>query len=328
MSFKARVKPQLERQFDIIEVYDDGTGGANEVARVRLADSSEVVVKVMLSNKIYHQRRKALTETAMYLLDVGLGGSRVVPDLYAELFQPTPTYTKWWGEENSEGANRVCQVIREYAPCGPGDEWRGEMYGQLGNLDKADAYCHGIIGDHPDAERISILDFITINQDRSARNWVTNHGERFFAIDNGMAWFHEYPESEDWKYGCAIDDVILQKHPWQFISGVFSTTWAGRVLSTPMQAALDAFDETAFLRGIDEASVTLGFPPLSGDWRFEGLLRRLRWIRDNRRQPTAEEYRGWHQGSEMMTPPEIVASGGKVVWKIEMDYNEANSQWT
>lgn len=320
-AFQDRVKPQLDTQFAVIEVYDDGTGGANEVARVKLVDNSEVVVKVMLSNKIYHQRRKALTEVAMYLLDRGFGGTRVVPDLYVELFKLTPAYEQVWGSRNKEDAERVCTVVRSYAPCQPGDEWRGEMYGQLMNLDHADIQCRGTIESHPDAERISILDFITINQDRSARNWVTDHGRRFYAIDNGMAWFHEYPESDDWKYGCAIDDVILQVKPWKFISGVFSTSWAGKPLSPAMQAALDNFSEVAFLRGIDEASVILGFPPLSGDWRFEGLLRRLRWIRDNRRQPTAEEYRGWHAGSEMMTPPEVVASGGKVVWKLEMDFD-------
>lgn len=323
-NFKRCIKPQLKDNLNLVEIYDNGTNGDNEVCRVRLIDNSDIVIKVMLANKKYHQRRKALTEVTMYLLDKGLNGNRVVPDVYVELFELTPAYEKVWGKNNIEGHQRVCSVVRGFAPHGPGDEWRGEVYRTIGDLDKADIHCKEIIEHHPDAERISILDFITINQDRSARNWVTDYGKRFYAIDNGMAWFHEYPESDNWKFGCAIDDVILQRNPWQFISGVFTTSWAGMPLSAHMAEALNNFDELDFLQGIENAAQALGFPAgLSEDWRFEGLLRRLRWIRNNGRQPTAEEYRNWHQGSELMTPPEIVKSGGKIVWNLEMDYDLA-----
>jgi len=276
----------------------------------------------MLANKKYHQRRKALTEVVMYLLDDLIGGPRVVPDLYAELFRLTPAYARLWGEENYEGHGRVCQVVRDYAPAQPGDEWRGEMYLQLEHLDEADEHCKAVMSDHSDAEKISLLDFLTINQDRSARNWVTDHGARFYAIDNGMAWFHEYPESDDWKYGCAIDDVILQVEPWRFISGIFTTLWAGRDLSPALLDGLRNFDEAEFLKRIDRAAVDLGFPAgISADWRFEGILRRLRWMADQGRQPTAREYRDWYSGSDLFTPPEIVASGGEIVWKLEWDYD-------
>jgi hypothetical protein len=309
----------LERA-TVVEVYDDGTGGANEVARMRLEDGREVVDKVMLSNKIYHQRRKALTEVTAYLLDRGLGGAAIVPPMYAELFTPTPGYLALWGAENAEGAERVCRVVRQYAPAQPGDEWRGEVYRCIGNLAAADMQCRSILSAHPDAERISLLDFLTINQDRSARNWVTDHGHRFYAIDNGMAWFHEYPESDAWQQGCVIDDVILQVKEWSFISGIFSTLWAGRPLSPALLEGLWNFDQRNFLDGIDRAAVELGFPAgLSADWRFEGIMRRLDWITDHERQPTAEEYRAWHMGSPLMTPPEITETGGKIVWKLEMD---------
>jgi hypothetical protein len=47
-----------------------------------------------------------------------------------------------------------------------------------------------------------------------------------------------------------------------------------------------------------------------------GLKRRLEWIRDMKRFPTADEYRSWlNDGSEIFTPPEIVASGGQIVWQ-------------
>lgn len=320
MSFKATVKPQLKTTFAVVEVYDDGTGGSNEVARVCLEDGTHVVLKTMLAINPYHQRRKALTEATMALLDEGLGGARVVPELYAELFELTPAYVTAWGGENAEGHPRICQVVRSYAPDQPGDEWRGEMYAALGDLGAADRHCERVIASHPDAERISLLDFATINQDRSARNWVTDHGQRFYAIDNGMAWFHEYPENDNWRFGCAIEDVILQREPWQFISGVFTTSWAGRPISSPLLDSLRAFDERGFLKDIERVSRALGFPAdMSCDWRFEGILRRWRWMTEHGRYPSADEYRAWHTGSELMTPPEIVASGGRVVWQAEWD---------
>ncbi len=320
MNFKAIVKPQLLDAFTVIEVYDDGTGGANEVARIELADGMHVVIKTMLAITKYHQRRKALTEVVMYLLDHLMGEPRVVPDLYAELFKLTPAYATAWGETNVEGHSRVCQVLRGYAPCQPGDEWRGEIYRGTGKLNEADEICQRVIATHPDGEKISVLDFITINQDRSARNWVTDHGGRFYAIDNGMAWFHEYPDSDEWKNGCAIEDVILQREPWKFISGVFTTSWAGRPLSAHLLDKLRAFDESEFLACVDRAGEAVGFPAGMGDdWRFEGILRRLRWITEHGRQPRADEYRLWYRGSELFTPPEIVESGGKIVWRPEWD---------
>lgn len=320
-SFHNLVKPYLSQSFEIIEVYDNGTKGANEVARIKLANGVEVVQKVMLAIKIYHQRRKALTEYVMYLLDKGMGGNRVVPDLFVGLFELNGAYAHHWGDKNAEGHKRICQVVREYAPAMPGDEWRGEVYRNCGNLPHADEICKSVLNTHPDAERISILDFLTINQDRSARNWVTDHGSRFYAIDNGMAWFHEYPNGDEWKQGCVVDDVIIQVGEWQFISGVFSTLWAGKELSPMMQRALSNFNEQLFLAGIERAAIALGFPKgLSKDWRFEGILRRLRWIKARNRQPAKEEYRSWlKDGSNLMTPPEVVKAGGKVVWMPEWD---------
>lgn len=318
-----RISTLLEQPYQVIEIYDNGREGNNEVTHVRLADGTDVVIKIMLVNKKYHQRRKALTEATMESIDRQLGGKRVVPNVDVGLFELTQPYVAHWGAENPEGHKRVCYVIRGHGAGGPGDEWRGQMYRQLGNLDMADEHCKSVMETHPDAERISFLDFATINQDRSARNWVTRAGQDFTAIDNGMAWFHEYPDSDTWKYGCAIDDVILQVGEWRFISGVFSTLWAGRPLSDLLRQALAQFDESAFLEDIAYAAVKLGFPAeISQDWRFEGILRRMRWIRKLGMQPPAELYRSWHRdGSEFMTPPEITASGGKIVWQLAWDHD-------
>ena len=308
----------------------DGSNQSNEIGLLKV-DNIQIVQKVMLTSHKYHQRRKALTEMVHAWLDEGLGGSRVVPLTYAEGFKhinrwpglpPLPQkYSDIWGRHPEEsGRVRVCQVVHEYLPAVPGDEWRGDVYRARGNLAEADIHCRSVIEAHPDAERIALLDFLTINQDRSARNWITNRGQRFYAIDNGMAWFHEYPESDGWKIGCVIDDVLIQRGPWRFISGVFTTSYAGRQLSATLKTQLMAFNWKLFCKNLDTSCQWLGLPDLSSDWRFLGLKRR--WIRITRqgRFPSEGEYRGWlNDGSELMTPPEIVANGGKIIWKGDED---------
>jgi hypothetical protein len=317
-------KALLSQPYTVVDVYDDGTAGANEVSRVRLADGREVVLKVMLSTKIYHQRRKAITEVAFASLDEGIGGDRVCPNLYADLFRITPEYAQYWGKVNKERNERMCSVIREFCVGLSGQDWRGSVYSQTQDLPRADRIIKAHIESSPSAERMSLLDFVTINQDRSARNWVYDPiAKKFWAIDNGMAWFHEYPETDSWKQGCVIDDVILQKGDYRFISGVFTTLWAGRPISPDLMNRLQQFNSNKFLRNIAHGSYNLGFPPeMASDWRFEGLLRRLAWITEKGRQPTAEEYREWHKGSSLMTPPEIVETGGKVVWQIDWDFKK------
>jgi hypothetical protein len=250
-------------------------------------------------------------------IDEGLGGIRVVPFTYAEVFKTTDLYKAVWGEPKEAGRQRVCHVVHQYVDnATPGDEWRGQVYRQLRNLVKADEHCRAVIEDHPDAERIALLDFLTINQDRSARNWITNSGHRFYAIDNGMAWFHEYPENDDWKIGTVIDDVLIQRGPWRFISGIFTTSYAGRRLSNLLISQLRDFSWLLFCENLNLSCQWLGLSQLSLDWRFLGLKRRLMWIMEKERFPTAEEYRGWlENGSKLFTPPEIVASGGQLIWQ-------------
>lgn len=327
--FRDRVKLLLETgNYDFDRVMSDGgdrlhdgTNQSNEIGLIKAADGQNILQKVMLTSHKYHQRRKALTEMVHAWLDEGLGGQRVVPLTYAETFEPTEIYNRIWGEQSKElDRVRVCQVVHEFLQAVPGDEWRGHEYRRLGNLAEADLVCKNTIEAHPDAERIALLDFLTINQDRSARNWVTDLGRRFYAIDNGMAWFHEFPESNDWKIGCVIDDVLIQRRPWRFISGVFTTSYAGRRLSNLLISQLRDFSWLLFCENLNLSCQWLGLSQLSLDWRFLGLKRRLMWIMDKERFPTADEYRGWlENGSELFTPPEIVASGGRLVWQRAED---------
>lgn len=325
-AFRDSIKSRLDQgDFAFVRIMSDGgdrlhdgTNLSNEIGLWQLGNR-QILQKVMLTAKKYHQRRKALTEMVHAWLDEGLGGNHIVPYTYAEEFEPIGRYMAVWGDKPKDPERlRVCQVVHDYLEAIPGDEWRGVEYRWLGNLVKADAYCREVIESHPDAERMALLDFLTINQDRSARNWIVGGG-RFYAIDNGMAWFHEYPDTSDWKLGCTIDDVILQKEPWRFISGIFTTSYAGRLLSAELLGGLRTFDWQIFSDNLDLSCEWLGLPALSGDWRFLGLRRRLEWIRQTGYFPTAARYRAWFaKGSKLFTPPEIVASGGKIIWtKIE-----------
>jgi hypothetical protein len=329
---------------DLVEVYDNGTGGANEVAHWvdvsnRWANKGDenIVLKVMvISRPKVHQRRKALTEAVFWELDNGLGGETVSNPVEVGMWRKGlfPYHEEVFGNENSEGWQRMCWVKRGFSPGVPGDEWRGSLLRTHGNLADADAMAKRVIDTHPDAARIALLDILTGNQDRSARNWCTNLGQRFFAIDNGMAWFHEYwsrgeqnnyPEY-GWQQGFVIDDVLIQTGEWRFISGVFSTSWAGKPIPEPLLTGMRAFDAVVWVEKVAHACRLLGYPTeVATDWRFEAILKRMSWMAEKGRFPGANEYRFWRQaGSELLTPPEVIAAGGREIWNIKMDYEYLN----
>ena len=339
--FRDSVRHQFNSgQWELIQKFDDGTLGTNEIGHVKFFDGKEIVHKVMLAiEQYYHvppkgwdaleikptlgkvsgrQKRKALSEAVFSLLDKGIGGTIITPEIYVQIWEPFDSYYPHWGKENIEGHKRVCEVVREYVPDLMGPDWRGELYSKLESLPGADAEIKQVMTGSLDAQRMSVLDMLTINQDRSATNWATD-GNRFYAVDNGMAWFGEYPEG-DWRNGCAIDDVILQVDEWKFIAGAFSTLWEGRELSPELYDGMKNFDKNWFLNEVGKIAVALGLPEeLKKDWRFYAILKRLDWMVEHRRLPSAAEYRSWLEGSEFMTPPEAIASGGKIVWEPGWD---------
>jgi hypothetical protein len=109
---------------ELIEVFDDGTSGANEVARWR-SGKGEFILKVMVvSRPKVHQRRKALTEAAFWLLDEGIGGLVVSNPVGVGMWRDGqfPWHEAKFGAKNSEGWQRICYVLRGYSPGVPGDE--------------------------------------------------------------------------------------------------------------------------------------------------------------------------------------------------------------
>lgn len=325
---------------ELVEVYDDGTEGANEVAHWKDEDAEDFVLKVMvISRPKVHQRRKAITEATFWELDRELGGDIVCNPVEVGMWKDGqfPYHEEHFGEENSENWQRMCWVKRGYSPGAPGDEWRGALVGPSNGLANADRHAKAVIENHPDAARIALLDILTGNQDRSARNWCayTNDPERinlvrFFAIDNGMAWFHEYWSKGEqnnypeygWRQGFVIDNVLIQILPWRFISGVFSTCWEGKPLPPELLKGLEEFNWVGWRARIRLACEDLGYPgDMVWDWRFEAITRRASWMMTNARFPSAAEYRSWREnGSPLLTPPEVIASGGREIWNIKMDY--------
>ena len=117
---------------------------------------------------------------------------------------------------------------------------------------------------------------------------------------------------------------IIQKgsipKQWRFISGVFSTLWENEPLHEEIYEGMKNFDKKKWLKKIGEGAEKLGFPKnLSEDWRFFAILKRMDWMVENEKLPSKETYRGWLEGSEYMTPPEVVKAGGKIIWKPEWD---------
>lgn len=341
---------------ELMQIYDNGTNGANEVAQWKNDDGERFVLKVMvISRPKVHQRRKALTESVFWELDVGLGIGYVSNPVEVGMWKDGtfPYHEKTFGQFNVDGWQRMCWVRRGYSLGVPGDEWRGALAQKHISLGKADEIAKGVIETRTDAARIALLDFLTGNQDRSARNWCTNllptagrmvpqgaaaSGTKrgFYAIDNGMAWFHEYWSQGEknnypeygWRQGFVIDDVLIQHEPWRFISGVFTTSWAGKPIPENLLNAMQAFDEAEWKQKIAKACELLGYPvAMAGDWRFEAIIRRLHFMVREGRFPTRDEYRGWRKnGSPLLTPPEVIATGGLEIWNIAMDYEYLNEE--
>ena len=320
---------KFDEGFEVVKIYDDGSGHTNEVALVRLADGQEVVTKVLLVRMRYQQRLKSLMEMTVSGVDEQLGDNgRVVMPMHARLFVPSDRYDSVFGPEQPERP-RVAHLIWKHAP---GID--GEKYWQTVGSD----YLKGQIVDHPDTERIALIDLLVINQDRALKNWVTNNGQRFYAIDNGMAWYNEQPYFFNaYIWGCGVK-CLIQERGWQPIAGVFSTLWAGRPIRKELLDALQTFDPILFNRVVDYWAQQLGFPePIAEDFRFEGILRRIEWFAEAGRFPTRDEYYSWRpqpghgDGSPLMNVNLMLEDGAKAIWRPDWEYlggdPEKKTQW-
>lgn len=319
----------FDEGFELVRVYDDGSGHTNEVAVVKLSDGQQVVTKAMLLRPHYQQRIKSLMEVTVAHIDDQIGGDdRVVMPLHARLFRPSEAYDAIFGPEQPERP-RIAHLIWKHAPGIDGEKW----WKQVGT-ETLKMYSNL----HHDAERMALIDMLVLSQDRALKNWVTDYGKRFYAIDNGMAWYNQQPyffNPEIWGCGC---NCLIQEEGWGPVAGVFSTAWAGLKIRRSLISALENFDIALFKRAIDYYAEHLGFPePITEDFRFEGILRRMEWFIDSRRFPTKEEFYSWRpmpgygQGSPLMNAKLMLADGAKAIWRPDWEYlggrPEEKTQW-
>jgi len=308
----------FDRGFTVEQVFDDGTGHTNEVALVRLANGEHVVSKVMLARPAYHQRLKALMEIAVARIDEQLGGDRVVQPISARPFHPSAIYDEAFGPEQPERP-RIAHLLWKYARGIDGQQWYKQV--GAGGMRKA-------IMQSSSAARLALIDLLVINQDRSLRNWVTD-GKRFCGIDNGMAWYNQQPyffNPAIW--GCGVK-CLIQESGWRPIAGVFSTSYAGHLIPRRILEPLRAFDPVSFYRAVDHTADELGFPrAISGDFRFEGIVRRIRWFARAGRLPTREEYYAWRpveghgDGSPLMNARKMLADGARAIWRPDWKFRD------
>lgn len=270
----------------------------NTVRRVVLNDGYPALLKTISPQRPYVPRIKALGEVAYALFDYLLGpAGRITPYVYAQ--SPVVIWRSW---------------IRGQT----GQDWRGSLYGEFADLERADKQLVSIIKESPAARRIALLDFIFLCQDRSGRNWLRDAEGHFWAIDNGLFWTYRgrFADKRTIKTG----EVDHLQHPlkalvytgteFQFRNGIFSSLYAGRPLNEPLEQALAQIDWDRYLFELSRlvcAPLVYGYE-LVDDWRFLQLRRRAEWILARGQMPDAADLEFWYT---LIDRP----SDGKEIWK-------------
>jgi hypothetical protein len=245
--------------------------------------TGQQIVGKGLGNRPYVPRLKALGEIAYSLFDQHLEGERVAPDVCA-----TNKMTLW----------------RTYMPGQTGDKWRGTLYRDHGSLELADQMIFDTIRLEGSAERIALLDWIFLPQDRSGANWTFDQESgRFYAIDNGMLW--SYLSRHVDRYTIQTGSVdhlnppvrdVLIKHADEpeYGIGIFTDTLAGRSIDRDLLGLLNDFNWIAYSIALKDAIQPLDYPAwLANDWRFTQVKQRGEWLIEHGQFPSVHEiFRG------------------------------------
>jgi len=280
---------------------------ANKIKVCTLDSGALVLLKIIRPEVVYIPRIKILGEVAYSLFDYHLNpAERVTPNVC-----PISENILW----------------REFIQGLPGEVWRGEIYKETESLEAADlALVDEILNNHF-AQRIALLDFIFLCQDRSARNWIKNKG-RFWAIDNGMLWTYKgrYADKETVRTGkvdhlnhpmeALIPSMISRTAVFNFQIGIFSSLHAGRIINDGLLAWLYQVDWRRYLHELNGLIGVLGYPfVFTDDWRFMMLEARANWLLENRRFPTMTEAFNEWQG--LIDQPKFTEEIWKIEWEIE-----------
>jgi hypothetical protein len=278
---------------------------ANTIKVGELPDGAMVLLKVIRADVVYIRRLKILGEVAYSLLDNHLNpAERVTPNVC-----PVSKNTLW----------------RQFVQGIPGEIWRGNLYKTKQNLDLADLEILERVLNSRYAQRIALLDFIFLCQDRSARNWIIDNRERFWAVDNGMFWAYKgrYADKETVRTGEVSHlngpmDALLSPSNgggFSFQGGIFSSLYAGRQINDGLIAWLYQVDWPRYLGELGQLIGALGYPhSLVNDWRFAALRKRAEWLTVKRRFPTAAEATG-DEWQGLIDRP----AGTEAVWRLKWE---------
>jgi hypothetical protein len=278
----------------------------NKVKVIVLDNGEQLLSKVIRPGVVYIPRLKALGEVAYALFDWYLNpAERVTPNVYA------PTQNIIW---------------RQFIPGLPGEIWRGKLYKEKGNLETADLILVDRLLESKAAQRIALLDFIFLFQDRSARNWVTNNGRRFWGIDNGIFWPYKRRHAD--KAAIKTGDVSHlmppmealisygSNHEFKFQIGVFSSLHAGTDIQQGLLFWLSQIDWDKYLTDLAILGCDpLGYPrELIMDWRFSQIRNRAEWLLRKRRFPTVSETDSDEWQELIIKPPQA-----REIWKRQWE---------
>lgn len=278
---------------------------ANEIRVCTLPDASMVLLKIIRPDVVYIRRLKTLGEVAYSLLDYHLNpAERVTPNVC-----PISENILW----------------RQFVQGLPGEIWRGNLFKIKQNLELADLEIVERVLHSRDAQRIALLDFIFLCQDRSARNWIVDSYGQFWAVDNGMFWAYKgrYADKETVRTGEVdhlsrpMEALVSRDAKFEFQIGIFSSLYAGQPIDDGLMAWLYQINWRQYLRELNTLIGVLGYPfSMIYDWRFKMLRVRAKRLLEKRRFPTANEAYG-PEWQRLIDQPVTHNEEWKIEWETE-----------
>jgi len=279
---------------------------ANKIKVITLDGGALVLLKIIRGEVVYIPRIKILGEVAYSLFDYHLNpAERITPNVC-----PISENTLW----------------RQFVQGLSGEIWRGTIYEETKNLEGADLKIVDHILSDRFAQRIALLDFVFLHQDRSARNWIKDGRNRFWAIDNGMFWPYKGRHAD--KRTVKTRKVDHLNHPMEalipaslaefsFQIGIFSSLYTGRIINDGLLAWLHQVDWQQYLNELNQLVGALGYPfSMIYDWRFRVLRMRAKWLLEKRRFPTTAEAFG-DEWQRLIDQPEICTEEWEIQWETE-----------
>ena len=286
---------------------------ANKIKMVTLDSGELALLKIIRSEVVYIPRIKILGEAAYSLLDYHLSpAKRVTPNVC-----PVSENILW----------------REFIQGLPGEVWRGTIYKATKSLEAADLKIVDQVLSDRFAQRIALLDFIFLYQDRSARNWIKDSKNRFWAVDNGMLWLYQgrHADKETVRTGGVdhlnhpMEALVSHEAKFEFQIGIFSSLYAGRIINDGLLAWLYQIDWRQYLIDLSKVIQPLYPVDIVSDWRFCQLLHRIEWLLHYRRFPTAKETqkKDWQNLTSKPSQEEMM---GKEIWEIEWETENSETK--